>query len=340
MHSSISKIKSFFKGRLTVFFVVFFLTILSLGTHLIGANAANGQAVLHFVDENGMELTGASYDGHEIIGSQFTVSDGSFLDLSEGSTIDLTNFKIDGYTLSNTHKGTWVDLGNGPHIVDGWGGQTEQIHTIIGNHLRVQNNNLQHQEFYTNSDKAGSDWYNAGFRPQYFSDGYSTDGGQTYTHGIPQYDGLTDYYLVYTPKSEQHDSGEDDSTTPDLDSIGYTKELSNNYDGTYNIELGVQTPAEQDKDYNDVNVILVVDTSSSMQRRYDSEEQLPDYNTNPNSRIYQTRASIANFAEKLMENNTTENPDAVEMALVTFNRDAAIAQNWTTDLGNDFSEPP
>ena len=298
----------------------------------MSANAVDGYVILHFVDESGNNITGISYDGHEIAGSQFVINDSSFLDLSEGSKIDLTNFKKDGFTLSNTHKGTWVDLGPGPHIVDGYGGQTEQIHTIIGNSLRVYNNHLQHQEFYTNSDKAGSDWYDVGYRPQYFAD--------TRDHSlIIQEDASLrplDYYLVYTPKTAEGSSEEDESQAPDLDAIGQTKELTNNYDGTYNLELGVRTPAESDKDYNDVNIILVVDTSSSMQRRYDSEERLPDYDTNPDSRIYQTRKSITSFTEKLMANNTSENPDAVEMALVTFNRDATIAQGWTTDL-NTFN---
>ena len=122
----------------------------------------NHPVTLHFVDEGGNPVTGITFDGQQISGSTFTLSSAWLSDHVVDDEIDLTKFipvtgGYAGYTLSNTHKSSRFDLdrsnGNG------------YPHTIIGNELKWADSTLQYKLYYTNEDKAGWYWYDAGKEP-------------------------------------------------------------------------------------------------------------------------------------------------------------------------------
>ncbi len=278
---------------------------------------------LHFVkdDGNGTPISVTYADGTAVEGSD--TDDGAviYLDkltIKDNGIIDLDQFLVDGYTLSNTHKSTWQDLSK----TSGWNYQTDPPHTIIGNSLKWNNGVLKYQAFYTNSDKAGSDWFQAGTKPNQWHK-------ESNDHGVAN-DNVFDYYLVYSPVKGTTSTGGGQSTaTPELGTIGKSKVLTSNYDGTYNLELGVSTQADWFNEEKNLNVILVVDTSSSMQRYYYNENDAPKLKDDPDSRYYLTTHAVNDFITELDKNNTNTRPKAVEYSLIYFNENANLSVDWT-----------
>jgi len=299
----------------------------------VPAAQQNKLVTLHFVDRDGNPLTGFTYNGQTIEGSTYDVT---FDWAQEQGDIDLSDFVKTGYTLSNTHRATYEDLIDGVSPA-GWHANAQQPHSIIGNELRWNSsqNTLQFREFYTNSDKAGSVWMNVGYRPTRWEYGEEID--------TPVKDDIYDYYLVYDPITSGSGTGTGTTpiTPPDLGGLGQTKELTSNYDGTYNLELGVTGKAASEKKDNDVNIIIVMDTSSSMTRNYKNEDQATNQN---DQRLYLTKSALKTFVGEIAEFNTEANPDAVELAFITFNlaatdqpldNDAGEEQYWSTE-SSDF----
>jgi len=289
---------------------------------------------LHFVDRDGNPLTGFTYNGQTIEGSTYDVT---FDWAQEQGDIDLSDFVKTGYTLSNTHRATYEDLIDGVSPA-GWGANAQQPHSIIGNELRWNSsqNTLQFREFYTNSDKAGSVWMNVGYRPTRWE--YDN------ANATPVKDDIYDYYLVYDPLTSGTGTGTGTTpiTPPDLGGLGQTKELTSNYDGTYNLELGVTGQAASEKKDNDVNIIIIMDTSSSMTRNYWNDNEASNEN---DRRLDLTQNALKTFVGEIAEFNTEANPNAVELAFITFNlaasdqtldNDAGEEQYWTTESG-DFN---
>ena len=103
----------------------------------------------------------------------------------------------------------------------------------------------------------------------------------------------------------------------------HSKSVTSNGDGTYTIELTVTGDAESESSVSGaVNVIVVIDTSRSM---------ILNNTTYGNSTV--TRADAAekvvyDFAHGLF-GYTAKGAD-VQMALVTFNRNASVVQGWTS----------
>ena len=220
---------------------------------------------LHFgyIDDSGnwVPLEGFTYNGTEITGSTYDVT--AEWAESEG-TIDLKDFVKSGYTLSNTHKSTYKDINNS---------SDSYTHSIIGNELRWRNGTVQYRLFYTNHDKAGSHWFDAGTEPrrdpQYWQYNYNNSNSDpTVYTAVPDNDANPyDYYLVYSPVPGA--SGSTGGQTPsggDLDDIGKSKTLTPNGDGTYTMDLSVTTHATGHEQSNGINLIIVFDTSSSMRR--------------------------------------------------------------------------
>ena len=278
---------------------------------------------LHFVDEGGNDLTTdhtVTYNGTEVGGDTVSISNSNtgILQFNSDGELDLSGFKIDGYTLSNTHKGTSDDLYSTGSF----------RHTIIGNKLRWNNGNLQYQAFYTNTDKAGSGWYNVGRTPRNWnvnSDHIDVPDNQT--------SNSRDYYLVYDPirPAGSGSSGTGGIDLEELPELEKSKSLSSNRDGTYNLSLSVADTAIKKEIDNDINVIIIIDTSSSMQK---------PTNTG-NTRLYDTQEAVKALVSDLDDLNTSQNPDAVELALVTFNLNASIqpikGKTWVTD-GDDYNQ--
>ncbi|MBQ6663655.1 MAG: VWA domain-containing protein, partial [Firmicutes bacterium] len=288
---------------------------------------------LHFVDENGNPLPATYADGTDADGNEIDLEK---LVIGSDGIIDLNQFQVDGYTLSNTHKSTYQDLsGSFIHDYNYGTNNGNYPHTIIGNELKWENNTLQYKLYYGNNDKAGWHWFDAGLEPrrndaQWF---YVTDTNSNptdYTTTPDNDPNPYDYYLVYSPTTGSGGSGGNNPSGNELGEIGHTKEKTSNYDGTYNLELGVSSKAFEEVAQNHINVLLVIDTSSSMNRRYDSEALTSNPDTDPNSRIYQTRQAVTNFVTDILRNNEND-PHAVELELITFDMGARVSQGWTED---------
>ena len=301
-------------------------------------NGSNQQVRLHFVNENGVDISssGVTFNGTTFY-NDLTVNPTSLV-WDDNGELDLTQFEIDGYTLSNTHKSTWEDL-RGPLVADdeNWNGgrKANYPHTIIGNTLKWNGSTIQYKLYYANNDKAGFWWFDAGKEPKRGRQWWMYDYPQGSNHDPTDHTAVDDndenpydYYLVYSPTSLSGSGSGGNQDPHDLGELGHTKKKTSNYDGTYNLELGVSSKAIREEASNHVNILLVVDTSSSMQRRYDSEEKLTDYKTNPNSRIYQTEHALTSFVDEVLKANNTD-PNAVELELITFDMGARVKQNWT-----------
>ncbi len=296
-------------------------------------NNNNQQVRLHFVDESGTELSGVAYNGTSVDGSSITISasDTGILqfvpDPDGGYTLNLEDFTVDGKTLSSTHRGTSANILPNTSKPNG-GADAQQPHSIIENQLHLTDDGtLQYRYFYTNSDKAGSTWMNVGYRPK------KADNDSSFTADpSPVYDGYYDYYLVYSPLPSGGTGSGGGGTAPSVGEVGKSKTLQSNDDGTYTMDLSVTTEAKT-KQYDDINIVLVLDTSSSMRR--DKNDRRPGESgyDSTTRRMILTAKAIESFVNGLKDNNTTANPDAVEMALITFNKYATTSQTLTNSLG-------
>ena len=243
-----------------------------------GNGAQAREVVLHFVDAEGNDLgDGFTYNGQSV--------DNGTANLAElipaNGMFDLSQFKKEGYSLSNTHIGQIGDMdGTTP--------------TIIRNEVERADNALRYWTFNTGNDTAG-----------------------VTRHDFPA--GRTDLYLVYdsTAMAGQGGGSSGGGEEPDLADLGHNKEAKSNNDGTYKLSLSVKGSAQNEETDPHVNVIVVFDTSSSM-----VSNSIPDDNTM--TRLEAAKDQVNALAAELLGNNTAEHPDAVEMALVTFNRNAAI----------------
>lgn len=91
----------------------------------------------------------------------------------------------------------------------------------------------------------------------------------------------------------------------------HTKNITDNHDGTYTLSLDVVGDSE--KKPNNVNVIVIVDTSGSMTQQ----------------RMSAAKNAVNNLANSLYAYNTTSAPDTVQMALVRFATSSSVAQQPT-----------
>ena len=108
------------------------------------------------------------------------------------------------------------------------------------------------------------------------------------------------------------------------DPPAHEKTLASNGDGTYTLSLSVTGTATSTTESNDINVLVIFDTSSSMGNRVDGG------GTRRSNAITATEG----IATTLLGKNSTANPDAVQMALITFNSTATVSQGWTTSLSS------
>ena len=283
---------------------------------------------LHFVKEGGTpftagEVTYADGTPVEIVNGNFKI-DPEKLVIGTDGIIDLNQFLVNGYTLSNTHKSTWKDINDSTD---------SYTHSIIGNELKWNNGTVQYRLFYTNHDKAGSYWFDAGTEPVRDSNHwqYVIGSGDPSNHStVSDNDAHPyDYYLVYDPipTSSGGSSGHSPSGEP-IDDIGKSKTLTPNEDGTYTMDLSVTTHAKGHEESNGINLIIVFDTSSSMRRsttRYENNEwyqySATEFKNKKDSRFIQARNALDTFLNDLLpDDNTTTN--MVQLALVDFNYNA------------------
>ena len=97
------------------------------------------------------------------------------------------------------------------------------------------------------------------------------------------------------------------------DTPPHTKNITDNQDGTYTISLDIV--GESEKKPNNVNVIVIVDTSGSM----------------TSTRMSAAKNAVNSLANSLYAYNTTSEPNTVEMALVRFATSSSVAQAPTNN---------
>lgn len=127
----------------------------------------------------------------------------------------------------------------------------------------------------------------------------------------------------------------EDVPATDLTAPAHDKTATPNDDGTYKITLSVTGNSVQNSTTSHADVIVVMDTSYSM--NYSQRGDYIDY-YRP-SRLSVAKDAVNSLAAKLLENNTTDNPDAVHISLVTFGGYATTyfttSNGYTTNL-QDF----
>ena len=112
-----------------------------------------------------------------------------------------------------------------------------------------------------------------------------------------------------------------------------SKIVTPNDDGTYTLSLSVtgKSQASSSSSKADViaDVIVVLDTSDSMNNRADNSYQ---------TRLTVAKSAVNSLAEELLSNNTTDNPDAVQLSLVTFSNYATTRITGTMSLSGFQSQ--
>ncbi len=121
----------------------------------------------------------------------------------------------------------------------------------------------------------------------------------------------------------------EDVPATDLTAPAHDKTATPNGDGTYKITLSVTGNSVQSSTTSHADVIVVMDLSYSM-----NYGQYGDYEAYP-SRLLVAKNAVNSLAKELLANNTTDNPDAVHISLVTFGSYATISKGFTKDL-QDF----
>lgn len=124
------------------------------------------------------------------------------------------------------------------------------------------------------------------------------------------------------------EGGTRDTTPP-----ATSKTLTYNDDGTYTLSLSVTGTASSVTTSNKADVIVVIDTSNSM--NFDQAGHQPgSWQYSGPSRLTVAKDSVNSLAQQLLANNTAENPDRVQLSLVTFGTNASTRITGTTNLSN------
>lgn len=136
--------------------------------------------------------------------------------------------------------------------------------------------------------------------------------------------GENDLYVIYRDTPTMTSTGVDlsDPTNADLGAPQTDKTAHANGDGTYDIALSVTGSSKSHEEKTHANVVIVLDTSSSMFNAdsYDTGES-------GKNRLAVAKEALNNLAGKLFAYNTKEDPNAIEVAMVDF---AHRVRNETT----------
>lgn len=105
----------------------------------------------------------------------------------------------------------------------------------------------------------------------------------------------------------------------------HEKVLTPNGDGTYKLSLSVTGKSASSHFHTGTraNVLFVIDTSTSM---YD-----PANDGTKRTKMQATKQLAQDMATRLLKNNTSTNPTAIELALISFDREAYTQSSWTTN---------
>ena len=290
------------------------------------------KVTVHFVDRQGNLLTDVVYNGNN---SYVTKNDdGTFTILNDwhGSTgtISLENdFGKSRYTYANTHlaKNTeteWPDVTYN-YTLDGL--VIDPTFTSTGHALQYTTATGNNGTSTTNSDYGQHDFAEA-------LQAHIPPERQAFSEYVKE--GDQDVYVImdpYPPASSSGGSGSGSggegsggNVQPNTDPV-FHKDMVNNYDGTYELSLSVVGKALNESETPKVNVLLVVDTSSSMvsnRTNYEDDNGQMVYN---GTRLAATQVQLRKLGQELLgrnnlQNDDTDDDDIVEVAMVTFDGEA------------------
>lgn len=110
----------------------------------------------------------------------------------------------------------------------------------------------------------------------------------------------------------------------------HEKVLTPNGDGTYNLSLSVTGKSASSHFHTGTraNVLFVIDTSSSM--------YAPANDGTKRTKMQATKQLAQEMATRLLKNNTRTNPTAIQLAMISFNKEAYKESDWTTNE-SDFN---
>ena len=107
----------------------------------------------------------------------------------------------------------------------------------------------------------------------------------------------------------------------------HTKILTPNGDGSYKLSLTVTGKSESSVERTRANVVVVFDKSNSMDLRSDGR-----------SRLAVAQEAVNALTDELMSVNSSDDPNRIQMSLVTFdstaNKVSFGGSNWTSDSSN------
>ena len=243
-----------------------FFTLYELGDEIIE------KVTIHFVDRDGNPLSGVSYTGS--LGNQLVTpnEDGTFsVPYNWHGTTGTVNVSADfaksGYTYANTHlaKNTTNNSWTGSNYNQN-GILIESVFTSNGHSLSFRTDKGDNQTYATNGHPDDYD----------FSASFTTFPPNDGTEREYAVAGDKDVYVVLDPVPSSGSSGSSGSGSgssgsgsgsgqqPEDTDPQFKKQVTSNGDGTYNLALSVTGRASNHTEQPKVNILLVVDTSSSM----------------------------------------------------------------------------
>ena len=289
--------------------------------YTVGEVAPN-RVTVHFVDRRGTLLTDVQYTGGTYPPYLHRNDDGTFtIDYNwEGTTGSIslnTQFAKTRYTYANTHlaKNTtaeWPTVAL-DHTSDG---------IIIEPTLTSTGHALQF-----NTDIGGSGTGEGQVSSHDFYEAFSAapPNGDNREYAA---EGDKDVYVIMDPIPSASGTGGSGSSSSDpfanSDPI-FHKDLANNHDGTYELSLSVVGKALNESETPKVNVLLVVDTSSSMVEPRNNVSYVNDEgNTVTGTRLEATQVQLRKLGKQLLSRNSQTNEDEkdiVDLAMITFDGD-------------------
>ncbi len=119
-----------------------------------------------------------------------------------------------------------------------------------------------------------------------------------------------DIYVIYrdTPTEKSYDDG--GLTADDLAAPATNKGVQPNGDGTYDVSLSVTGTSNSKHNKTHANVVIVLDTSSSMNEK--------DTGVSGQTRLQAAQNAIYTLSDQLFGFNTSDDPAAIEIAFVDF----------------------
>ena len=296
---------------------------------------------VHYVDREGHILTGVQYTGTNAAVTDN--HDGTFTipyDISENvdlrANFDFTSIGDDHleYTYANTHlagdgdysaytyEGYLIDSkltpSSGSLHFSSDSGETSgpYVNPYDEHFVRLDPGNKDYRPLVGSGGSGWTAWtfnsyplsgtvYN---RPSYKTEQI------TYAESVDK-----DIYVILDPLPGETAASASGGSTIDADDPELSKTMTPNNDGTYTLSLKVDAHARNVTETNKANVLFVVDTSSSMRKLTEDGS----------TRIIDTYTAVSNFGNQLLSYNNESRPDAVEVAMITFDGEDVERLDWT-----------